>query len=292
MTKEELEKLIEVLSDAGWDPMICDTDIPIGDNPVFAGEPRETGNEPVEYIKFPKALLSCNPEMMVRVNGDSMVDAEVNDGDYVKMQVNQTARSGDIVVVVIGHKVTLKVYYEDEDGNHWLVPQNKERRDTYKPILLDGRCEDVIICGIVSEVFRQLPRVSTRNVMNELRAAKKALEVSVEIPETRISSTIKTLARRIKIARMWYAVFRKMADRMIYKEDDYESFCERVELEVPHHEHLPSVEEMQRMAVGSFAKSVNKWDESNAPVTGNRFKAYKRLAEETDALLIRDEDLE
>ena len=292
MTKEELQKLIDVLSEAGWDPMICDTDIPIGENPVFAGEPRETGNEPIEYIKLPKALFTWGADMMVRVNGDSMVDAEVNDGDYVKMRVDQTARSGDIVVVVIGHKVTLKVYYEDEDGNHWLVPQNKERRDSYKPILLDGRDEDIIICGVVSEVLRQLPRVSTRDVMKELRAAKQALEVSVAISDIRISSTIRTLAPRIKIARMWYAVFRKMVDRVIYKEDDYKSFCDRVESEVPHHEHLPSVEEMQRMAVGSFAKSVNKWDEGNAPVRGSRFRAYKRLAEETDALLIRDEDLE
>ena len=111
------------------------------------------------------------------------------------------------------------------------------------------------------------------------------------IPETRISATIRTLAPRITIARMWYAVFRKMVDHLIYKEDDFESFCDRVKCEVPHHQHLPSVEEMQRMAVGSFAKSVTKWDENNAPVTGGRFKAYKRLAEQTDAMLLRGEGL-
>lgn len=86
----------------GWDPQICDTEIPIQDNPVFAGIPRETGDDHVEYIKFPKALLSCMSEMMVRVKGDSMVDVEVNDGDYVKLQYDQTPRSGDIVVAVIG----------------------------------------------------------------------------------------------------------------------------------------------------------------------------------------------
>lgn len=231
-------------------------------------------------------------EIMVKVQGDSMVDAEVNDGDYVKLQYDQTPRSGDIVVVVIGQKVTLKVYYEDEDGNHWLVPQNQERRDVYKPILLDGRDEDVIICGVVNEVLRQLPRVSTRSVMNELRAAKKAMEVSKEISEASITATIRTLAPKIKVARMWYAVFRKMADRMIYKEDDYVAFCDRVALEVPQHKHLPDSVEMQRMAVGSFAKPVRKWNEDNAPVSGARFSAYKRMAEETDAVLMTGEGLD
>ena len=292
MNQEELLRLIGILMKEGWDPQICDTEIPIQDNPVFAGIPRETGDDHVEYIKFPKALLSCMSEMMVRVKGDSMVDVEVNDGDYVKLQYDQTPRSGDIVVAVIGQKVTLKVYYEDEDGNHWLVPQNQARRDVYKPILLDGRDEEVIICGVVCEVLRQLPRVSTRNVMSELRAAKKAMAVSTEISEARISSTIRTLAPKIKIARMWYAVFRKMADRLIYKEDDYRTFCNRVAMEVPQHKHLPKPVEMQRMAVGSFAKSVMKWNKDNAPVVGSRFSAYKRLAEETDTLLMTGEGLD
>lgn len=181
------------------------------------------------------------------------------------------------------------MYYEDEDDNHWLVPQNQARRDVYKPILLDGRDEEVIICGVVCEVLRQLPRVSTRSVMSELRAAKKAMAVSTEISEARISSTIRTLAPKIKIARMWYAVFRKMADRLIYKEDDYGTFCNRVAMEVPQHKHLPKPVEMQRMAVGSFAKSVMKWNKDNAPVVGSRFSAYKRLAEETDTVLMTGE---
>lgn len=292
MNQEEFKKLLDLLRDAGWDPLICDTDIPIVDNPVFAGIPHETGNDTHDFIKIPRALLSWIPELMVRVKGDSMIDAEVNDGDYVRMQLEQTARSGDIVVVVIGREVTLKVYYEDEDGNHWLVPRNKDRRDIYKPILLDGRDEDIIICGVVNEVLRKLPRISTKDVMKELREAKKSLELNMAIPESRISATIRALASRITIARMWYAVFRKMVDRLIYQENDFEGFCNRVEFEVPNHKHLPSVEEMQRMAVGSFAKSVNKWDENNAPVTGSRYKAYKRLAEQTDAMLMKGEGLD
>ena len=91
---------------------------------------------------------------------------------------------------------------------------------------------------------------------------------------------------------MWDAVFRKMVDRLIYEEDDYEAFCDRVTLEVPQHKHLPDPVEMQRMAVGSFAKPVRKWNVDNAPVSGSRFSAYKRLAEETDAVLMTGEGLD
>ena len=63
-------------------------------------------------------------------------------------------------------------------------------------------------------------------------------------------------------------------------------------LEVPYHKHLPTPVEMQRMAVGSFAKSVRKWNKDNAPVSGVRFSAYKRLAEETDAVLMTGEGLD
>ena len=67
MNQGDFLRLLEILAKAGWDPQICDTEIPIQDNPVFAGNPQETGNDHVEYIKFPKALLSQMAEIMVKV---------------------------------------------------------------------------------------------------------------------------------------------------------------------------------------------------------------------------------
>ena len=55
MNQEDFLRLLETLSKAGWDPQICDTEIPIQHNPVYAGNPNETGDDHVEYIKFPKA---------------------------------------------------------------------------------------------------------------------------------------------------------------------------------------------------------------------------------------------
>ena len=67
----------------------------------------------------------------------------------------------------------------------------------------------------------------------------------------------------------------------------YKGFCEMVECEVPHHKHLPKPTEMQRMAVESFARPVNKWNEYSAPVVGSRFMDYKKIAEEAERMLLR-----
>lgn len=292
MNPKDLENMMALLEKNGWEPLPCDTLIPVVESPVRAGIPEEMGHLPIETVAMPRALLSMIEELLVKVKGDSMVDREIYDGDYAKLEVERSPKSNDIVIAAIGNEVTLKVFFEDENGIRWLVPQNKARRDKYKPIMLDGRSEDVMICGVVYDVLRHLPRVSNRDIANELKAAKEEMDVVVDIPQYRISSMIKSLAKKIKIGRLWYAVFRKMVDLVLINEKDYKGFCELVESEVPHHKHLPKPTEMQRMAVESFARPVNKWNEYSAPVVGSRFMDYKKIAEETERMLLRGDEFD
>lgn len=287
MKPKDLEDMMALLEKNGWEPLPCDTLIPVVESPVRAGIPEEMGRLPIETVAMPRALLSMIEELLVKVKGDSMVDREIYDGDYAKLEVDRSPKSNDIVIAAIGNEVTLKVFFEDENGIRWLVPQNKARRDKYKPIMLDGRSENVMICGVVCDVLRHLPRVSNRDIASELITAKEEMDVVVDIPQCRISSMIKSLAKKIKIGRLWYAVFRKMVDLILINEKDYKGFCEMVESEVPHHKHLPKPTEMQRMAVESFARPVNKWNEYSAPVVGSRFMDYKKIAEETERMLLR-----
>ena len=153
--------------------------IPVVESPVRAGIPEEMGRLPIETVAMPRALLSMIEELLVKVKGDSMVDREIYDGDYAKLEVDRSPKSNDIVIAAIGNEVTLKVFFEDENGIRWLVPQNKARRDKYKPIMLDGRSENVMICGVVYDVLRHLPRVSNRDIASELKAAKEEMDVVV-----------------------------------------------------------------------------------------------------------------
>ena len=59
------------------------------------------------------------------------------------------------------------------------------------------------------------------------------------------------------------------------------TFCGMVKAAVPDHEHLPAADELQRMAVQSFKKSVRQWNTKDAPVKGKRFLAYQQIGIKT-----------
>ena len=284
MNEEELKEIMLLLEKAGWQPQLCDTPLPAYES-VHAGNPTEPGQVPEDMIMMPKAFLSMCPENMVRVIGNSMVDAGISDGDWVKVTIGQTPRDGDIVVVFIGSECTVKSYYQDDDGVRWLIPQNKGEQERYKVICLDDPQERVFLCGVVKEILRTLPRVPTKALRATLAAMKPQVDEDPKITEQRVDEVIRMVAKDIKIARMWYAVCRPMIDELVMPDKQYDVFCNRVRRVVPHHEHLPRVDEMQTMAVESFSKQVSKWDEQKAPVKGKRYRAYKELAERITRLL-------
>ena len=287
MTEEELKEMMALLEKAGAQPLLCDTPIPLYETPVHAGNPVEPGCIPPDMKLVPKALLAAQPEMMVRVNGNSMADAGIEDGDLVKMTLDMTPRDGDIVVVVIDEECTVKSYYEDDEGQCWLVPQNKAESALYKVIRLDDELVNVHLCGVVGEVFKPLPRVSCKSLRSAVAEAKKSYKDEPKISEQQVSYTIREIAPLVTIARLWYAVYRILADYNVVEEDDFDTFINKVVAEVPHHEHLPSKTELQRLAVQSFAKPVSKWRPDNAPVKGSRYKLYATIANKTEELLLR-----
>lgn len=85
---------------------------------------------------------------MLRVKGDSMVDAAICDGDFVVVRRAQTAENGDIVAALLeGDEATVKTF-KRRDGHVWLMPSNPN----YAPIPGD----DALILGIVKTVLRKL----------------------------------------------------------------------------------------------------------------------------------------
>ena len=85
---------------------------------------------------------------MLKVKGDSMVDAAICDGDFVVVRRAQTAENGDIVAALLeGDEATVKTF-KRRDGHVWLMPHNPN----YAPIAGD----DAQILGIVKTVLRKL----------------------------------------------------------------------------------------------------------------------------------------
>lgn len=265
--------------------------IPFYSEGIRAGFPSPATDYEEEPIDLNKALIkNREATFFARVKGDSMIDAGIEDGDMVKMALGKSPRDGDIVVVAIDLDCTVKSYYEDDEGLRWLVPQNEAERELYKVIRLDDNLVGVYLCGVVGEVFKPLPRVSCKSLRSAVAEAKKSYEDEPRVSDQRVTAVIRLLGKEIRIQRHWYAVCRGMMDVSVYGENEYDLFCARVAKVLPAHGHLPRVDEMQAMAVESFAKPVVKWDERRAPVKGTRFRAYKALAERSILLLTMRED--
>ena len=114
---------------------------------VSAGMPLEIfDNE--EYIEVPKSL-SVNGNYVLKVNGDSMQDDGILDGDFVVIKKIQIARPGETVVAIVNGEATLKRYYVGSNGIE-LHPRNSNYS------VIDVKKEDdLIIQGKVLGVFRE-----------------------------------------------------------------------------------------------------------------------------------------
>lgn len=281
MTTEELRTLFCDMQSKGLTPMLCDTEVPLYDTSVPCGEPTHCAEDFVETVMFPKELLSMHPEFVVTVRGDSMKDAGIEPGDSVTVMGDTKPFDGDIVLASIDGEYTLKTYFQDEEGRIWLVPQNED----YVPILLDDS-KPVKIYGKVKKIVKTAPRVPTKLCAKAVKRALKPAEVKPKISEERVSCAFREMAQVITVARLWYAVYRMMADYSVVKVEDFDTFINKLKTEVPHHEHIPTRAEMLRMCSHSFAKPVKQWTADNAPVKGKRYYKYVTIAMKTEKIML------
>lgn len=111
--------------------------------PVFAEQNIE------EYIQTPVRLDHPKEYFFLRANGESMIDAGINDGDLVLVHKQDTAEPGDIVVALLWDGVTLKRYYPDMQKKMIrLHPENKMLDD----IIVD-ECK---VQGVAKNVWRTI----------------------------------------------------------------------------------------------------------------------------------------
>ncbi len=112
---------------------------------VAAGQPILAAENIESYFPIPTEYLPNAETFMLRVKGESMVNAGIYDGDRILVQQQNTADNGDIVVALLEDSATVKTFYKEE-GHYRLQPQN----DSMNPIYVD----EVTILGKVFGVFR------------------------------------------------------------------------------------------------------------------------------------------
>ena len=115
---------------------------------VAAGAPIEAIAS-TETIAVPDALASKRDSYVLRVKGDSMIDEQIRDGDYVVVEDRKSANNGEMVIALLGGlEVTLKKFYQ-ENGQVRLEPANP----AMQPILVPP--DQIQVQGVVVGVMRK-----------------------------------------------------------------------------------------------------------------------------------------
>lgn len=112
---------------------------------VAAGEPILAEENITNYFPIPMEFMPNNATFLLKVRGESMINAGIFDSDYVLVEQVPTASNGQMVVALVGDSATVKTFYK-EDGYYRLQPEN----DTMDPIIVNS----VEILGKVIGVFR------------------------------------------------------------------------------------------------------------------------------------------
>jgi repressor LexA len=116
---------------------------------VAAGEPIEAiaGQE---TIAVPEDMLGRGDHYVLRVNGDSMIEEQIRDGDYLVVRQRETAENGEMVVALVDQEsATVKKFYREKDGQVRLQPANAAMQPMY------FGADRVMVQGIVVGVIRR-----------------------------------------------------------------------------------------------------------------------------------------
>ena len=114
---------------------------------IAAGGPVLAEQAIEDVFPLPKEIVGEGALFLLRVVGDSMVDAAITDGDWVVVRQQPSADNGDIVAAMIDGEATVKTF-KRRDGHVWLLPHNP----AYQPIPGD----EATVLGRVVAVFRRL----------------------------------------------------------------------------------------------------------------------------------------
>jgi repressor LexA len=114
---------------------------------IAAGVPITAEQHIEEVFPLPRQIVGKGDLFMLKVVGESMIDAAICDGDWVVVHPQQNAENGDIVAAMLDDEATVKVFRQ-RDGHTWLLPRNS----SFEPILGDF----ATILGKVTAVLRSV----------------------------------------------------------------------------------------------------------------------------------------
>ena len=119
---------------------------------VRAGAPHLAVEDITGHLAIDTSVARWDDTFFLKVEGDSMIDAHIQNGDFVLVKSQQTAENGDIVVAIINDEATVKRFFR-RGNSIYLEPANS----TMKPIIIrEDQAYEMMIAGKVVTVLRQI----------------------------------------------------------------------------------------------------------------------------------------
>ena len=140
-------RAIEILKDGASQPPKRVVNVPILGR-IAAGQPIFAEENIEDVFPLPRDFVREDAAFILRVRGDSMIDAGIHDGDYLVIRQQATANNGEIVAALIGDEATVKRFYRERDHIR-LQPENS----AMSPIIAN----DVTVLGKAVALVRRLP---------------------------------------------------------------------------------------------------------------------------------------
>ena len=121
---------------------------------VAAGMPVLAQENIEGELAIDKSLTkSSNNDFVLKIKGNSMIEAGILDGDYILVHQQQNAEEGDIIVALIEDEATVKKFYKDKNSNRIIL---KPANENMEPIYVDLSHNNFMIIGKVTGVIRKI----------------------------------------------------------------------------------------------------------------------------------------
>ena len=162
------EEALAFLDNKGIRYDVCDTPVPYSENKVSCGRPLDIGDYMIkEYRNLPRSVVRNHEVISIQALGDSMIEANIYEDDWLLLELGVLPSDGDIVMAGIDGEFLAKVFFTDDQNRKWLLPKNKN----YTPTELTPDCE-IRIAGVVHVMTKNLERVSYNECMAILNRDK------------------------------------------------------------------------------------------------------------------------
>ena len=162
------EEALALLDNKGIRYEMCDTPVPYSENKVSCGKPLDIGDYMIkEYRNLPRSVVRNHEVISIQALGDSMIEANIYEDDWLLLELGVLPSDGDIVMAGIDGEFLAKVFFTDDQNRKWLLPKNKN----YTPTELTPDCE-IRIAGVVHVITKNLQRVSYNECMAILNRDK------------------------------------------------------------------------------------------------------------------------